>query len=200
MVLSKCLIKKAKSGEAHYPQSSKKECQAKWIPPSSQGSLQSPNPRRFIKALLNTSPVFQSNPRYLQRGSINGDAPRTPKRQKRAMDNRRNSGTRKKAKLSRPWCRPKNVKTLLPVRGSRQQDFEGLLWGQRIWVPWPISTIKPKGPGRGGKRPKMAKEGPMLLGEITETVMSSANWCHEKKRPYTIHSSPPRRSQTKGLA
>ena len=30
--------------------------------------------------------------------------------------------------------------------------------------------------------------------------MSSANWCHEKKEQYTIHSSPPRRSQTKGLA
>ena len=30
--------------------------------------------------------------------------------------------------------------------------------------------------------------------------MSSVNWCHEKKRQYTTHSSPPRRSQMKGLA
>ena len=62
------------------------------------------------------------------------------------MDNRRNSGAHKKAKLNRPCCKPENVKILLPVRGSGQQDFEGLLWGQRIWVPQPISNNKPKGP------------------------------------------------------
>ena len=60
------------------------------------------------------------------------------------MDNRRNSGAHKKAKLNRPCCRPENVKILLPVRGSRQQDFEGLLWGQRIWVPDPFQILSPK--------------------------------------------------------
>ena len=62
------------------------------------------------------------------------------------MDNRRNSGARKKAKLNRPCYRSENVKILLPVRGSGQQNFEGLLWGQRIWVPQLISNNKPKGP------------------------------------------------------
>ena len=62
------------------------------------------------------------------------------------MDNRRNSGARKKAKLNRPCYRFENVKILLPVRGSGQQNFEGLLWGQRIWVLRPISNNKPKGP------------------------------------------------------
>ena len=62
------------------------------------------------------------------------------------MDNRRNSGARKKAKLNRPCYRPENVKILLLVRDSGQQDFEGLLWGQRIWVPRPISNNKLKGP------------------------------------------------------
>ena len=62
------------------------------------------------------------------------------------MDNRRSSGTRKKAKLNRPCYRPENVKTLLPIRGFRQQDFEGLLWGQRIWAPRPILNNKPEGP------------------------------------------------------
>ena len=46
------------------------------------------------------------------------DAPRMPKRQERAMDNRRNSGARKKAKLTRPCYRSENVKILLPIRGS----------------------------------------------------------------------------------
>ena len=35
-------------------------------------------------------------------------------------------------------------------------------------MPRPISTIKPKGSGQGGKRPRMAKEGLKLLGEIAE--------------------------------
>ena len=35
-------------------------------------------------------------------------------------------------------------------------------------MPWPISNIKPKGPGRGGKRQRMTKEGPNLLGGIAE--------------------------------
>ena len=94
----------------------------------------------------NTLLVFQSNPRYPRRGNINGDALRTPKRQERAMDNRRNSGARKKAKLNWPCYRPENVKTLLPVQGFEQQDFEGLLWGQRIWAPQPVSNNKPKSP------------------------------------------------------
>ena len=109
-------------------------------------SFLSPNPRRFIKTPLNTLPVFQSNPRYPRRGNINGDAPRTPKRQERAMDNWKNSGARRKAKLNQPCYRSRNVKILLPVRGSGQQDFEGLLWGQRTWVPRPTSNNKPKGP------------------------------------------------------
>ena len=62
------------------------------------------------------------------------------------MYNRRSSGARKKAKLNRPCYKPENVKTLLLVRGSGQQDFEGLLWGQRIWALRPISNNKPKGP------------------------------------------------------
>ena len=42
------------------------------------------------------------------------------------------------------------------------------MWGQRIWVPLPISNIKPKGLGRGGKRLRMTTEGPKLLGGIVE--------------------------------
>ena len=71
-------------------------------------------------------------------------------------------------RLNKPVRQPEDIKTLLPVRGSEQQVYEGLLWGQRIWVPWPILTIQPKGPGRGGKRPRMTKEGPKILGEIVE--------------------------------
>ena len=51
------------------------------------------------------------------------------------MDDQRDSSARKKAKLNRLCYRSENVKILLPVRGFGQQDFEGLLWGQRIWAP-----------------------------------------------------------------
>ena len=40
--------------------------------------------------------------------------------------------------------------------------------GSYNWVPRPISNIKPKGPDRGGKRPRTTKEGLKLLGEIAE--------------------------------
>ena len=42
------------------------------------------------------------------------------------------------------------------------------MWGQRIWVPRSISNIKPKGPGRGRKRPRMTKKCPKLLKGIAE--------------------------------
>ena len=35
-------------------------------------------------------------------------------------------------------------------------------------MPRPISNIKLKGPGRGGNRPRMTKEGPKLLRGIAE--------------------------------
>ena len=53
-------------------------------------------------------------------------------------------------------------------RWSNNKSICIYMWGQRIWVPWPISNIKPKGSGRGGKRPRMTKEDPKLLGEIAE--------------------------------
>ena len=42
------------------------------------------------------------------------------------------------------------------------------MWGQRTWVPRPISNDKPKGPAEEAKRPRMTKEGPKLLREIAE--------------------------------
>ena len=41
-------------------------------------------------------------------------------------------------------------------------------WGQRTWVPRPISDNKPKGPAEEEKCPRMTKENLKLLGEITE--------------------------------
>ena len=37
-------------------------------------------------------------------------------------------------------------------------------------MPRPISNIKLKGPGRGGNRPRMTKEGPKLLRGIAEDL------------------------------
>ena len=53
-------------------------------------------------------------------------------------------------KLDWPWHRSEDIKILILARGARQQDFEGLLWGQRIWQPRPIS-YQAQGPRRGGR-------------------------------------------------
>ena len=82
--------------------------------------------------------------------SINDSAPRTPKRQERTLGRRRGPGAHRGTRLNRPWHRPENIKILLPVRGAGQQDFEGLLWGQRIWGPRPIS-YQAKSPSREGR-------------------------------------------------
>ena len=62
------------------------------------------------------------------------------------------------------------------------------MWGQRIWVPRPISNIEPKGPSRGGKCPRMTKEGPKLLGEIAEDCYVFGELVSWKER--TIHHPP----------
>ena len=62
------------------------------------------------------------------------------------------------------------------------------MWGQRTWVPWPISNIKPKGPSLGGKRSRMTKEGPKLLGEIAEDCYVLGELVSWKER--AIHHPP----------
>ena len=47
-------------------------------------------------------------------------------------------------RLDKPVRKPEDVKTLLPVRESGQQDFEGLLWSHGIWMPRPILISGPK--------------------------------------------------------
>ena len=81
---------------------------------------------------MNTYPVYRSDPRYPQKENIDDDAPRTSKRQKRAMGSQRNPGTHRETRLNRLRFRLENVKILLSARGAGQHDFEGLLWGQKV--------------------------------------------------------------------
>ena len=82
--------------------------------------------------------------------SINDNAPRMPKRQERALGRQRGPGAHRGTTLNRPWHGPENIKTLLSVRGAGLQDFEGLLWGRRIWQAQPIS-YQTHGPCRRGR-------------------------------------------------
>ena len=70
--------------------------------------------------------------------SINDSAPRTPKCQEHALGRQRGPSAHRGTRLNRPGYRPESIKILLPARGAEQQDFEGLLWGQRIWGFRPI--------------------------------------------------------------
>ena len=66
------------------------------------------------------------------------------------MGSRRNPGTYRETRLNRPRFRLENDKILLPVRGARQQDFEGLLWGQKVLEVLAIPS-QAQGPRRGGR-------------------------------------------------
>ena len=81
--------------------------------------------------------------------SINDSAPHTPKRQTHTLFRQRGLGTHRGTRLNWPWHRPESIKILLPAQEAGQQDFEGLLWGQRIWGPQPIS-YRAHGPCQGG--------------------------------------------------
>ena len=50
--------------------------------------------------------------------SIDDSAPRTSKRQERALGRQRGPGAHRGIRLNRPWYRPEDIKTLLSVRGA----------------------------------------------------------------------------------
>ena len=66
-------------------------------------------------------------------------------------------------------------KTLLPVRGNVQQDFEGLLWGPWAWNPWATSGLA-QGPRRGrATTPGHCPKGPNPFWTHAEDTPSSAH-------------------------
>ena len=163
-----------------------------------------PNPRRFIKAALNTHSVYQNDPRYSQKESIDDNAPRTPKRQKHAMGRRRNPGTHRETRLNRPRCRPENVKILLPVRGAEQHDFEGLLWGQKVLEALAHSISSPRPTPRRKKCPRTNERNPDCQNVLPRTTLSSAGQNHKRGRCHVARGNPlkdPKRdSKPYGLA
>ena len=147
---------------------------------------------------LNTLSEYWSNLRYPD------NAPRTPKRQERVMGRRRNPGAHRETRLNRPWCRPENVKILLPVRGSEQQDFKELLWGQSIWGLRP-TWYQAQGPRRGGRSSRGQMKG------IQTTRLYCRGWPYPRQAkimgeksatsPEAIHSRIAKRdSKPYGLA
>ena len=107
--------------------------------------------------------------------SINDSAPRTPKRQERALGRQRGPDAYKGTRLDRPWHRLESIKILLPARGAGHQDFEGLLWGQRIWGPQPIS-YRAYGLYRGGRN---------VWGR-TKRIQTARIYCQRRPCPQQI--------------
>ena len=124
--------------------------------------------------------------------SINDSAPCTPKRQERVLSRRRGPGAHKGIRLDQPWHRPENIKILLLAWGAKQQDFEGLVWGQRIRRPRPIS-YQAHGPCRGGRN---------VWGRAkkVQTALSSADWDHGGGKCHAAKGKSPRASQRKSQA
>ena len=82
--------------------------------------------------------------------SINDSVPRTPKCQEYALSRQKGPGAHRGTRLNWPWYRPENIKILLPVWGAGQQDFDGLLWSQRIWG-LQLTSYQAQDPCRGGR-------------------------------------------------
>ena len=158
--------------------------------PNSQENLQLPNPRHFIKAPLNAHSVYWSDPRYPQKESIDDNAPRTPKRQERAMGRRRNPDTHRETRLDWPWCRPENVKILLPVRGAGQHDFEGLLWSQKVLEASAHSISSPRPTPRRKKCPRTNKGNPNYQNVLPRMTLSSVDQNHRRGRCHVTRGNP----------
>ena len=158
--------------------------------PNSQGNLQLPNPCRFIKAPLNTYPVYRSDPRYPQKENIDDDAPRTSKRQKRAMGSQRNPGTHRETRLNRLRFRLENVKILLSARGAGQHDFEGLLWGQKVLEASTHSISNPRPTLRRKKCPGTNEGNPNCQSVLPRTTLSSAGQNHGRKSCHIARGHP----------
>ena len=121
--------------------------------PSETNSTQFPREPSTAKSALLHKGANECTPRIPKRSvsshkSINDSAPHTPKLPERALGRRRGPSAHRGTRLDWPWLRPENIKILLLAREARQQDFEGLLWSQRIWQPRPIS-YQAQGPRRG---------------------------------------------------
>ena len=146
------------------------------------------------KGINECAPRIPKRSPSLHKG-INDDAPCIPKRQERALGRRRGSGTHggqdstgrdigpRTSKSSSP---PDDIK-ILPARRAGQQNFEGLLWGRRIWQPWPIS-YQAQGPCRGGRN----------IQEWTNKVQNARRRCRGQSCSRQIEimegesSTPPR--------
>ena len=111
-------------------------------------------------------------------------------------------------KMKRPWCQqrtrldkpvrgPENIKTLISVRGAKQQDFEGLLWGRKIWQARPVS-YQTQGPHqeKGNVRGWIIKAQGYCEAS-PRTIPSLANRAHWRKKQHTLKGSPPCRPKEK---
>ena len=127
---------------------------------------------------------------YPQKESIDDNAPRTLKRQERAMGRRRNPDTHKETWLNRPWCRPENVKILLPVRGAGQHDFKGLLWGQKVLEASTHSILSPKPTPRRKKCPRTNEGNPDCENVLPMMILSSAGQNHRRGRHHVARGNP----------
>ena len=67
--------------------------------------------------------------------AFNEDTFRLPTTPRTCLGQMKSLGNRWVIRTDKPWQRPDVIKTLVSVRGAGQQDFEGLLWGQRAHNP-----------------------------------------------------------------
>ena len=122
--------------------------------------------------------------------STNDDAPCTPKREEHALGRRRDPGAHRGTRLNRPWYRPENIKTFLSVWRAKQQDFEGLLWGWRIWQSPAYFISSPRPMPRRKKCSRSNEGNPDYQDILPMMTLSSADQNHRRGRHHITRSSP----------
>ena len=98
--------------------------------------------------------------------------------------------THKETRLNRPWCRPKNVKILLPVQGAKQHDFEGLLWGQKVLEALAHSISSPKPTLRRKKYLRSNEGNPDRENVLPRTTLSSTGQNHKRGKCHVARGNP----------
>ena len=107
--------------------------------PSKINSVQFPREPSTARSTPLHKGAIECTLRIPKRSASSHKSISAPKCQECALGRWRGPGAYRGARLNWPWHRPKNIKILLFARGAGQQDFEGLLWGQKIWGLRPIS-------------------------------------------------------------
>ena len=140
---------------------------------------------------MNTPPVFQSNPRYPQRGSINGDAPRTPKPRSVPWITEKTLAPVKRQNSTDHDVGPRTSKPSSPSEVLDSRILRGYCGAKGPGCPGPFQISSPRPTPKSKKRPRTDGESPGPQIIRPKIVVSSAGHKHGRERRHVTQGGPP---------